>query len=336
MDKRQRLANALGIDTSIIEGDPEAIANAAGVLATPAKLAWALSKWVGDAPKRAQLERQSYAERGFGEALSPPAAKPVGGPGGFDMLMGAPIFRGPKLVKAIEEAQGIRAYHGSPHDFDKFSLSKIGTGEGAQAYGRGLYFAEAEPVARAYRDALTNVNPTVRHYLNLAQGDRALALKNFDRDAKAGAFGFRVHPEEMQAIRARLKEPAGRMYEVNIRANPDKFLDWDKPLPPQLGPLVSKELGTFNGPPESVLATQDRLLRNEVLKDPKSVARIAEEGIPGIKYLDQGSRTAGDGSRNYVLFRDDIIDILRKYGIPIGGVAGAGALSTPDSAEAAP
>src|SRR5262245_60057414 len=31
-------------------------------------------------------------------------------------------------------AKGIKAFHGSPHDFDKFSLSKIGTGEGAQAY----------------------------------------------------------------------------------------------------------------------------------------------------------------------------------------------------------
>jgi len=28
---------------------------------------------------------------------------------------------------------GIRAYHGSPHDFDRFDMSKIGTGEGAQA-----------------------------------------------------------------------------------------------------------------------------------------------------------------------------------------------------------
>jgi len=34
-------------------------------------------------------------------------------------------------------------------------LSKIGTGEGAQAYGHGLYFAENEGVARSYRDALT-------------------------------------------------------------------------------------------------------------------------------------------------------------------------------------
>src|SRR5687767_3158774 len=33
-------------------------------------------------------------------------------------------------------------FHGSPHKFDKFDMSKVGTGEGAQAYGHGLYFAE--------------------------------------------------------------------------------------------------------------------------------------------------------------------------------------------------
>ncbi len=51
--------------------------------------------------------------------------------------------------------QVIRAYHGSPYDFDRFDASKIGTGEGAQAYGHGLYFAESEPVARGYRDSLS-------------------------------------------------------------------------------------------------------------------------------------------------------------------------------------
>lgn len=56
---------------------------------------------------------------------------------------------------AAPKPQGIRAYHGSPHDFEKFDISKIGTGEGAQVYGRGLYFAEREGVARSYRDALT-------------------------------------------------------------------------------------------------------------------------------------------------------------------------------------
>ena len=43
--------------------------------------------------------------------------------------------------------KGIRAYHSSPHDFDKFDLAKIGTGEGAQVYGHGLYFAESPAVS---------------------------------------------------------------------------------------------------------------------------------------------------------------------------------------------
>jgi len=51
------------------------------------------------------------------------------------------------------------AYHGSPHDFDQFDISKIGTGEGAQAYGHGLYFAEREGIAKSYRDALQKSNP---------------------------------------------------------------------------------------------------------------------------------------------------------------------------------
>jgi hypothetical protein len=42
---------------------------------------------------------------------------------------------------------------------------------------------------------------------------------------------------------------------------------------------------------------------------------LKEKGIPGIRYLDAGSRGAGDGSRNYVVFDDSLIDIIRKYGI---------------------
>lgn len=56
-------------------------------------------------------------------------------------------------IKAGREK--LKAYHGSPHDFDEFSTEAIGTGEGAQAYGRGLYFAEREGTAKSYRDALT-------------------------------------------------------------------------------------------------------------------------------------------------------------------------------------
>src|SRR5690606_417991 len=43
------------------------------------------------------------------------------------------------------------AYHGTPHNVDRFSLQKIGTGEGAQVYGWGLYFANKREVAESYQ-----------------------------------------------------------------------------------------------------------------------------------------------------------------------------------------
>lgn len=47
------------------------------------------------------------------------------------------------------------AYHGSPYRFDKFTLDAIGTGEGAQAYGWGLYFAGKREIAEFYRETLS-------------------------------------------------------------------------------------------------------------------------------------------------------------------------------------
>ena len=50
-------------------------------------------------------------------------------------------------------------YHGSPHVFDKFALSAIGTGEGAQAHGWGLYFAGNKETAERYREKLSRGIP---------------------------------------------------------------------------------------------------------------------------------------------------------------------------------
>lgn len=51
----------------------------------------------------------------------------------------------------------LRVFHGTPHQVDKFSTAKIGTGEGAQAYGWGLYFADSKEVADHYRRTLSPV-----------------------------------------------------------------------------------------------------------------------------------------------------------------------------------
>jgi hypothetical protein len=59
-----------------------------------------------------------------------------------------------KIVPPTPDEPGIIAFHGSGADFDEFRLEMIGTGEGAQAYGYGLYFTDSEDIAKFYRDSI--------------------------------------------------------------------------------------------------------------------------------------------------------------------------------------
>lgn len=54
-------------------------------------------------------------------------------------------------------------YHGTPHRFEEFSTEKIGTGEGAQAHGWGLYFAQDREVSERYREVLVDDPYIERH-----------------------------------------------------------------------------------------------------------------------------------------------------------------------------
>nr|HPL80663.1 hypothetical protein [Burkholderiaceae bacterium] len=55
-----------------------------------------------------------------------------------------------------------RAYHGTPYrGIERFSTDAIGTGEGAQAYGWGLYFASKREVADFYRRKLSGESDRV-------------------------------------------------------------------------------------------------------------------------------------------------------------------------------
>ena len=59
-----------------------------------------------------------------------------------------------KVEAPTENKPGIIAFHGSGADFNEFKLEKIGTGEGNQAFGYGLYFTDKEEIAKFYRDAV--------------------------------------------------------------------------------------------------------------------------------------------------------------------------------------
>ncbi|HEV8033434.1 PLxRFG domain-containing protein, partial [Yoonia sp.] len=133
----------------------------------------------------------------------------------------------------------MRAFHGSPHLFDKFSLSAIGTGEGAQAFGWGLYFAGRREVAEYYRDSLANrgasdvIVDTAEYYWG---GDAAQAIASLERVIAAGSLDARqvgYAKEAIELIREGwTPDTKGRLFEVEIPDDKD-LLDWDAKLTDQ-------------------------------------------------------------------------------------------------------
>lgn len=314
----------------------------------------------------------SRAQGGPGNALAALLSGALGGasaPG--RALAGEPVTYGDAWATALDfgaggagmaapdgalRANGIRAYHGSPHSFDKFSMDKIGTGEGAQAYGHGLYFAEAEETAKAYRDALqfpridgaaTPVEK-VADDLNYHRGNVDAVRASYQGMIERGTPEAKaLAQEKMAALPEALERFKGSMYEVNINADPADFLDWDAPWAEQ--PQVVKDAimkrwadlgGTTEGrtlPPFAARndAPMESIISAMSTSEASRAAGVAEghlqaAGIPGIKYRDAGSRgaDAADGTRNFVVFDENLINIVRKY-----GVAGAATMLGMTAAE---
>ncbi len=62
--------------------------------------------------------------------------------------------RKPLARKFLDPMFQVTAYHGSPHFFKRFRTRNIGSGEGSQAFGWGLYFTDEKSIAKDYSDRL--------------------------------------------------------------------------------------------------------------------------------------------------------------------------------------
>lgn len=87
------------------------------------------------------------------------------------------VTRGQQTAEAPSGARFIKVYHVSPADFDKFDSRFEGTGEGAQAYGKGHYFTESPDVRDSYRDFFTK-RETALDGEKMSVNDITAALKN--------------------------------------------------------------------------------------------------------------------------------------------------------------
>lgn len=260
------------------------------------------------------------------------------------------------------------AYHGGPHLFEKFSLEKIGTGEGAQSFGWGLYFAENKAVAEQYQRQLASDSRHARFIVNgkeldnesperhgasllafndtreirsttkrwLTELDGNLGMEDTAKNAGLSAqeYWTRLNDFVQSHGKRDIKVERGALYEVDI---PDgvigKMLDWDK-LSTEQAPAVKEALKTagvlkrfkenlsdFSSPQDTRGKGRGEnlyaFLSHEKGSDEAASKYLASIGIPGIKYLDEGSRDKKRGTRNLVVFDDSVVEIKTVNGRPL-------------------
>lgn len=153
----------------------------------------------------------------------------------------------------------IHAYHGSPHKFSRFDLSKVNSGEGNQTFGHGLYFASMEAVASAYlfagkgtRMQLDGRSLLSRENTQAAKADpllnRAVGYLAMARDAQL-AVEMAVadeRPEVADRVLDLLREgritkiTPGNLYEVVLSPNESDLLDWDAPIEEQSPTVLAR------------------------------------------------------------------------------------------------
>jgi hypothetical protein len=244
---------------------------------------------------------------------------------------------------------GAIVWHGSPYKFDRFDASKIGTGEGAQVYGHGLYLADDPSVASYYKkagvqDSWTDDVPRMTEAVYRALGPMPDGRVLFGpirssltkeklaaKIAEDPATAWQSLSSGVQKKALEVLEPPGNLYKVDL---PDdqiaKMLDWDKPLyrqKPEVRKAVRELVDEKTQPgtyAQWVKAARPdmRTLQNDML-DSMDNSAISEalraKGIPGIRYLDGGSRSAGSGTSNFVVFpgNEGLLNILERNGQPI-------------------
>ena len=289
------------------------------------------------------------------------------------------------VVPPTDNEPGIIAFHGSGADFDQFRMDKIGTGEGAQAFGYGLYFTDSEDIAKFYKNKISEgvfETPDGRLFDPYEpQGDGTLRIKNpnirtsiLDHDGNIeksinraeGIIQNNPNTEasmlaEQDLITLRniqekggLKKLEGKTYKVALAPKPDELLDYNVPLGEQnefIKTRLKKVVEEINlddainlGFDPFDFGNNDKAAINaakkEMLRDDQSVQAflnnwqafrgeqsageklLNKHGIKGIKYkAAHFSANKPDilDAKNYVIFDENLINILAKYGI-VGGV----------------
>ena len=274
------------------------------------------------------------------------------------------------VVLPTETEPGIIAFHGSGADFDEFRLEMIGTGEGAQAYGYGLYFTDSEDIAKFYRDSIGRGRSNIVYDGSAVKNARevdGLTDREMILDSIAGEMAFfdqkpaNVIERKIRSLKAKIDDPvdisayaddaeaqeladlirqsAQRDLEIYESLDPDKFTRgkmYKVGLSPKPDELLDYDVPIGSQSPD-IKAKISELIDNEITPDD-----LENFGSP------RGDLKASllSENRTVVSFLNDFAairgkdnageELLAKYGIPgikyrAAGSRGAGV--TDEAAE---
>lgn len=185
-----------------------------------------------------------------------------------------------KLRKKYNYQYYQSAWHGSPYDFDEFDLGAIGSGEGNQVHGWGLYFAKNKKVSVAYKDVLgakgsfvilngekwttdnegdwTNGEKKVEYGSALGyvfdeleeHGTKEKAIESLQKGLDKNRYRDKYRNEAKKAIDILRKNDAsgvkgGKLFKVDI-PNIDTMLDEDKYFKEQNKDIINKIVSAVN------------------------------------------------------------------------------------------
>lgn len=179
-------------------------------------------------------------------------------------------------------------YHGSPHAFGEFALSAIGTGEGAQAHGWGLYFAGNKQTAEKYREKLSRGIPRPDDVLiydgkEYLPGDKSVMREALDYVNDRGS------KDKALRVLAKLKDDSefyakfwkdNKKYEAENKKSAEHYaelLHIVEGLDPEKFTFKKGKLYEVEIPENDVLLDEQKLFDQQPEKVKKAIEQIAKD-----------------------------------------------------------
>lgn len=210
---------------------------------------------------------------------------------------------------------GITVFHGSPHKFARFDVSKMGTGEGQQIIAPGVYVAENKDFAKTFtKDQRGQAAPTIAEKYVNNWGDSNLAIQKLDERYKkvleeSNPSFAQPYKDAADMLRKGETDFGGSLYKVDL---PDKhilkMLDYDSELKNQ--PANVRKLAKQHGVDLSDTGFD---LLQKIGRDQSGSDKLRQAGIPGIKYANEMT----PGTSNYVVFDPNHLKILERNEQPL-------------------